>query len=77
MQDPSPPAAAVRRKRHFFRLAPGPNGTWHESVAYSFQGPPDAAFAYNGMVGDPAGNFYGTTVHGGTSDEGAVYEFTP
>jgi uncharacterized repeat protein (TIGR03803 family) len=29
------------------------------------------------MVADAAGNFFGTTVHGGTADEGAVYEFTP
>jgi uncharacterized repeat protein (TIGR03803 family) len=47
------------------------------SVAHSFQGPPDAAFAYNGMVADAAGNFYGATVHGGVDGEGAIYKFTP
>jgi uncharacterized repeat protein (TIGR03803 family) len=61
-----------------FKLStPGPNGGWRESVAYRFQGVPDGAFAYDGMVGDPAGNFYGSTVHGGASNEGAIYEFTP
>jgi uncharacterized repeat protein (TIGR03803 family) len=29
------------------------------------------------MVTDSAGNFYGATVNGGTSNEGAVYQFTP
>jgi uncharacterized repeat protein (TIGR03803 family) len=59
-----------------FKVAPG-NGTWTESVAYRFQGAPDGGFAYNGMVGDTTGNFYGTTVHGGLSDDGTVYKFNP
>lgn len=50
---------------------------WLETVVYRFQGAPDGAFAYNGMVGDEAGNFYGATVHGGLSDDGTVYKFTP
>ena len=60
-----------------FELTPGSNGKWTESIAHRFAGPPDGAFAYNGMVGDGAGNFYGATVHGGTDDEGAIYKFTP
>jgi uncharacterized repeat protein (TIGR03803 family) len=60
-----------------FQLAPGPNGTWTESVAYSFAGAPDGALAYDGLVPSLAGSFYGTTVRGGTDDEGAIYEFTP
>jgi uncharacterized repeat protein (TIGR03803 family) len=60
-----------------FKLAPGANGTWTESVVHRFNGPPDGAFVYNGMVADSAGNFYGATVHGGTDDEGAIYKFTP
>lgn len=60
-----------------FRLAPGVNGTWTETVVHPFQGPPDASLAYNGMVADPVGNFYGATVHGGTNDDGAIYEFRP
>jgi hypothetical protein len=34
------------------------------------------SFAYNGMVADGAGTFYGATVHGVTND-GAIYQFTP
>jgi uncharacterized repeat protein (TIGR03803 family) len=60
-----------------FMLAPLSRHKWHETVVHSFAGPPDGAFAYNGMVGDGAGNFYGATVHGGADDEGAIYAFTP
>jgi uncharacterized repeat protein (TIGR03803 family) len=52
-------------------------GKWTESVVYRFPGTPGAGFAYNGMISDFSGNFYGTTVHGGTTNDGAVYEFTP
>jgi len=60
-----------------FNLAPGEHGKWTESVVYRFQGAPDGGFAYNGMVGDTAGNFYGTTVHGGFTDDGTIYKFNP
>ena len=60
-----------------FKLAPGANGSWTESVAFRFLGQPKPGFAYNGMVGDGAGNFYGATVHGGSGNDGAIYEFTP
>ena len=46
-------------------------------MAYRFPGTPQPGFAYNGMVGDSAGNFYGATVHGGNGNDGAVYKFTP
>jgi len=59
-----------------FKIALAGGATY--SVAYRFQGAPDGAFVYNGMVADAAGkNFYGATVHGGTNDEGAIYQFTP
>jgi uncharacterized repeat protein (TIGR03803 family) len=32
-----------------FKLTPMANARWSESVPHRFQGPPDAAFAYNGM----------------------------
>jgi uncharacterized repeat protein (TIGR03803 family) len=60
-----------------FRLAPGTGGTWTESVAYRFPGTPKPGFAYNGMVSDGKGNFYGTTVHGGSANDGTIYQFTP
>jgi uncharacterized repeat protein (TIGR03803 family) len=60
-----------------FQLTPGPNDTWSESIPHSFQGSPDGAFPYAGMVGDGAGNFYGATVHGGADGDGAIYRFIP
>ena len=60
-----------------FELSPAFGTKWKETVAHSFQGPPDGAYAYNGMVADGAGNYFGATTHGGDSDEGAIYEFTP
>ena len=60
-----------------FKLSPIGGGQWTETVVHPFQGPPDGAFAYNGMVVDRFGNFYGATVHGGKNDDGSVYKFTP
>ncbi|HEX4665975.1 MAG TPA: choice-of-anchor tandem repeat GloVer-containing protein [Chthoniobacterales bacterium] len=60
-----------------FQLTPGPNDTWSESIPHPFQGSPDGAFPYAGMVGDGAGNFYGATVHGGADGDGAIYRFIP
>jgi uncharacterized repeat protein (TIGR03803 family) len=60
-----------------FELTPVGGGQWTETVVHPFQGPPDGAFAYNGMVVDQLGNFYGATVHGGENDDGCIYKFTP
>jgi hypothetical protein len=47
---------------------------WTESVVPPFEGPSDGGFSYKGMVVDRFGNFYGVTVHGGTDDDGCVYQ---
>jgi len=60
-----------------FKLTSDGQGNWKETPAYRFMGAPDAAFAYNGMVADSAGNLYGATVHGGANNDGAIYKFTP
>ena len=60
-----------------FKLSPVGAGKWTETVVHAFEGPPDGGFAYNGMVVDAFGNFYGATVHGGENDDGSVYNFTP
>src|SRR5438094_8178831 len=59
-----------------FKLSPV-GGNWTETVVHAFEGPPDGGFAYNGMVVDVFGNFYGATVHGGENNDGSVYKFTP
>jgi uncharacterized repeat protein (TIGR03803 family) len=45
-----------------FKLSP----SGAETVLYSFAGAPDGASPEAGLVRDKAGNFYGTTYHGGT-----------
>jgi uncharacterized repeat protein (TIGR03803 family) len=60
-----------------FKLSPIGGGQWSETVVHLFQGPPDGAFAYNGLVVGGFRTFYGATVHGGDNDDGSVYKFTP
>lgn len=60
-----------------FELTPQQNGTWIESIPHRFEGSPDGAFPYAGMVRRGAGAFFGATVHGGDDGEGAIYRFTP
>jgi uncharacterized repeat protein (TIGR03803 family) len=58
-----------------FELSPE-GGGWTETVLYNFNNAPDAANPYGGLVLDTAGNLYGTTYYGGTSNRGAVYKLT-
>jgi uncharacterized repeat protein (TIGR03803 family) len=60
-----------------FKIAQGTGGAFTETVVYRFPGTPKAGFAYNGIVSDGKGNFYGATVHGGTGNDGAIYQFVP
>ena len=61
-----------------FRLTPGAKGQWSEKVLHNFD--------YNGVDGydpranvifDHAGKLYGTTVIGGNTTNGAVFEMSP
>ncbi len=52
-----------------FELIPSSNGTWTESILYSFRGGMDGAYP-SGVVRDSAGNLYGTTSAGG---KGSTY----
>ena len=45
-----------------------------ESVRYSFTGVPDGATPQATLIMDAAGNLYGTTVGGGSSNEGTVFK---
>jgi len=46
-------------------------------VLYSFTGLGDGGYPYAGVVGDSAGNLYGTTNSGGAFGQGVVYEVSP
>jgi len=45
-----------------------------ETVLYFFTGGPDGSGPQAGVIRDMAGNLYGTTVYGGASGDGVVYE---
>jgi uncharacterized repeat protein (TIGR03803 family) len=53
-----------------FELSPpaSPGGSWTESTIYTFKGGNDGAFPSAGLVFDPAGNMYGTTTAGGSTE---------
>lgn len=57
-----------------FRVNPK---TGTERVLHRFGKGADGAFPYYGLTRDASGNLYGTTVEGGYSNQGTVFEFTP
>jgi uncharacterized repeat protein (TIGR03803 family) len=65
-----------------FKLTPNPDGTYSESMLYSFTGDRDGAGPAAGLLTDAAGNLYGTTSEGGGSRAcltgcGTVFTLTP
>jgi uncharacterized repeat protein (TIGR03803 family) len=65
-----------------FELSPGSNGSWTETVLYTFQGSTDGGYPL-GVAIDGAGNLYGTTEVGGNlacgqgAGCGTVFELSP
>ena len=67
-----------------FKLTPGTNGSYTQTVLYSFSGS-DGACPKSGVVLDSAGNIYGTTSTGGNKSTtcfqsagcGLVFKLTP
>ncbi len=55
-----------------YELTPSGSG-WQESVLHSFSFS-DGAFPFAGVISDNAGNLYGTTLAGGSSTYGTVFE---
>jgi uncharacterized repeat protein (TIGR03803 family) len=62
-----------------FELTPSSNGSWTETVLHRFgESRSDGTSPYYGaLVLDAAGNLYGTTLGGGTSNYGVVFEVKP
>jgi uncharacterized repeat protein (TIGR03803 family) len=62
-----------------FELSPNGDGTWSETVLYSFKGrtQDDGAMPSCPVVMDTLGNLYGATTSGGPSDHGIVFELSP
>ena len=59
------------------KLAPNPDGSWTESVLYTFTGGEDGGNPWSTLLFDAAGNLYGTTMYGGAYGNGAVFELSP
>ena len=59
-----------------FKLTPNADGSWTESVLHDFNGR-DGVAPNGGLIFDAAGNFYGTTEHGGTDQFGTVFKLAP
>jgi uncharacterized repeat protein (TIGR03803 family) len=58
-------------------ICPTANCFWTEKVLHLFTGSPDGDGPEGGdLVWDQAGNIYGTTLYGGTSSLGTVYQMT-
>jgi uncharacterized repeat protein (TIGR03803 family) len=59
-----------------FKLTPS-NGGWTESTVYAFKGGSDGSNPWAGVILDSNGNVFGTTISGGTSNAGTVFEIKP
>jgi uncharacterized repeat protein (TIGR03803 family) len=59
-----------------FKLTPQSNGTWSETVLYSFQGGNDASSPNSSLSFDAAGDLYGTA-GGGAYNQGTIFKLTP
>jgi uncharacterized repeat protein (TIGR03803 family) len=61
-----------------YQLAPQPDGTWKESVLYSFKGGRDGSGSISNVVFAKTGAMYGTTSAGGASCNcGVIFKLTP
>ncbi len=60
-----------------FKLAPNADGSWSESVLYSFLGSGDGRSPTSGVIFDTAGNLYGTTGGDSRFKGGNVFKLTP
>ena len=65
----------AHNKGTVYKLTPT-NGSWVETILYSFSGP-DGSQPVTGVVFDNAGNLYGTTPSGGSSNDGVIFMLTP
>jgi len=59
-----------------YQLAPRSGGGYTDSTLHSFSGT-DGGYPSAGLIFDNSGNLYGTTVYGGSSGLGTVFELSP
>src|SRR5579864_7415277 len=49
----------------------------NEKVMYAFTGGSDGSQPAAGLTPGPNGSFYGSTLYGGTANQGVIFQFTP
>jgi hypothetical protein len=59
-----------------FELVPSKRGLWTQEILYAFQGP-DGGGPDGPVLFGHKGNLFGTTIGGGTDDEGVVFMLEP
>ncbi len=59
-----------------FELSPNQDGSWTESVLYSFTGGNDGDRPFASLIFDSVGNLYSTTYAGGNDRAGTVFELS-
>ena len=67
----------ANNKGTVFKLTPGADGNWSESILYSFTGAADGAYPNWDVALDSAANIYGTTGTGGANNLGTVFQISP
>jgi uncharacterized repeat protein (TIGR03803 family) len=58
------------------KLGPPVAGKWNSEVLYDFPFRDDGLVPYSNLIADSNGNFYGTTVQGGSANVGTVFQMT-
>src|SRR5271155_1634243 len=60
-----------------YKLTPRAQGTWDETVLYTFTGAGDGSLPFAGVIRDSSGNLYGTATFYGVVCCGVVFKLTP
>lgn len=61
-----------------FQLTPDGKGGWDERILHSFRRvPTDGVLPKAGLAFDKSGNLYGTTIGGGSVNDGTIFRLTP
>jgi len=60
-----------------YELSPQKDGSWTETILYSFTGAGDGYEPNGGLAMDASGHLYGVTRNGGANNRGTVFELAP